>query len=217
MLYVQLLQHLFRCSLLDPKPLSPPPCPYPPNYNESAQCEYHSNSQGHMVENCRALKHEVQDLIDSKQLTFEGGIPSVNGHALLWKIQEHHEASPKASGSTRKLIPMIIRPFISICIFLLLSIVCVFNLYSLTNNFNKMSMHVFGTNPFIFTLSYTINFHKYLRFFIFFLFSFHLLTKLEGEWCKWNNQIWWSMFLLVKPRRRCKELFHFLNTRGIST
>lgn len=81
-LYGQLLQHLFKSALLEPEPLKPPPRAYPPGYDKSARCEYHSNSLGHAVEACKTLKHKVQDLIDSKRLTFEGGVPLIDGQPL---------------------------------------------------------------------------------------------------------------------------------------
>ncbi|GKV13696.1 hypothetical protein SLEP1_g24682 [Rubroshorea leprosula] len=37
-------------------------------YNPQARCEYHSGGVGHDLENCLALKHRVQDLIDAKEL-----------------------------------------------------------------------------------------------------------------------------------------------------
>ncbi|KAI5412589.1 hypothetical protein KIW84_057306 [Lathyrus oleraceus] len=37
-----------------------------PNYDENARCEFHSEAPGHSVEGCRAFKHVVQDLVDSK-------------------------------------------------------------------------------------------------------------------------------------------------------
>ncbi|MCI31033.1 hypothetical protein A2U01_0052244, partial [Trifolium medium] len=57
MLYGQLLQHLLKAPLVEPKPLDPPPRPYPLSDNKNSRCD------------------KVQDLIDDKQLTFEEGIP----------------------------------------------------------------------------------------------------------------------------------------------
>lgn len=54
----------------------------PADYDPNAQCVFHSGGIGHEVENCLALKHKIQDLIDNKQLTFEGGAPLVNGQSL---------------------------------------------------------------------------------------------------------------------------------------
>jgi hypothetical protein len=42
----------------------------PPNYDENAKCEFHSGASGHNIKGCRAFKHAVQDLVDSKALNF---------------------------------------------------------------------------------------------------------------------------------------------------
>ncbi|GKV36242.1 hypothetical protein SLEP1_g44391 [Rubroshorea leprosula] len=46
-------------------PLNPP---FPTWYNSQARCEYHSGGVGHDLENCLALKHRLQDLIEAKEL-----------------------------------------------------------------------------------------------------------------------------------------------------
>lgn len=47
-----------------------PPVKLPANYDANARCEFHSSVPGHGTENCRALKHKVQDLIESKATEF---------------------------------------------------------------------------------------------------------------------------------------------------
>ncbi|GKV51583.1 hypothetical protein SLEP1_g58222 [Rubroshorea leprosula] len=42
--------------------------PFPAWYNPQPICEYHSGGVGHDLENCLALKHCIQDLIDAKEL-----------------------------------------------------------------------------------------------------------------------------------------------------
>ncbi|XP_058776858.1 uncharacterized protein LOC131651207 [Vicia villosa] len=44
--------------------------PIPMTWDANARCEYHSGSPGHNIENCKALKHKVQDLLDSKAIEF---------------------------------------------------------------------------------------------------------------------------------------------------
>ncbi|GKV35917.1 hypothetical protein SLEP1_g44117 [Rubroshorea leprosula] len=46
-------------------PLNPP---FPIWYNPQARCEYHSGGVGPDLENCLALKHRVQHLIEAKEL-----------------------------------------------------------------------------------------------------------------------------------------------------
>ncbi|XP_050910791.1 uncharacterized protein LOC127125973 [Lathyrus oleraceus] len=41
----------------------------PAHYDENARCEFHSEAPGHNVEGCRAFKHVVQDMVDSKVIS----------------------------------------------------------------------------------------------------------------------------------------------------
>ncbi|KAI5435029.1 hypothetical protein KIW84_021747 [Lathyrus oleraceus] len=41
----------------------------PANYDESAKCEFHSGAPGHNIEGCRAFKHIIQDMVDSKAIS----------------------------------------------------------------------------------------------------------------------------------------------------
>lgn len=81
--YSQLLQLLLPTRLIHLRNMPSLPKKAPADYNPSTFCEFHSGGIGHGVEDCLALKHKVQDLIDEKQLTFGGGIPVVNGQLLL--------------------------------------------------------------------------------------------------------------------------------------
>ena len=49
-------------------PLRPP---FPRWYNAHTRCDYHAGNPGHSTENCIALKHKVQDLINDGKLNFE--------------------------------------------------------------------------------------------------------------------------------------------------
>ena len=42
-----------------------------PKYNPNARCAYHSDSPGHSIDDCWALRNKVQDLIDAKEVQFE--------------------------------------------------------------------------------------------------------------------------------------------------
>ena len=46
--------------------------PFPKWYNLNATCMYHGGTTGHLVEQCMALKHKVQSLIEAGWLTFQG-------------------------------------------------------------------------------------------------------------------------------------------------
>ena len=54
--------------LIQGKPRKPP---FPKWYNINVRCNYHSGVPGHSIEDCSALKREVQNLIRSGRLKFE--------------------------------------------------------------------------------------------------------------------------------------------------
>uniref|UniRef100_A0A2N9IH86 Uncharacterized protein n=1 Tax=Fagus sylvatica TaxID=28930 RepID=A0A2N9IH86_FAGSY len=53
--------------------------PQPKDYNKDLTCEYHQGEVGHTVENCRVLRHRIQDLLDQGVLKFriEGVINAI--------------------------------------------------------------------------------------------------------------------------------------------
>ncbi|KAF1878121.1 hypothetical protein Lal_00015107 [Lupinus albus] len=53
-----------------------------PWYDPNANCDYHSGIIGHSTETCRALKHRIQDLIDSKWLEFKDTVPTITSNPL---------------------------------------------------------------------------------------------------------------------------------------
>lgn len=56
--------------------------PFPSSYDANARCEFHSSSLRHTIENCKALKHKVHDLIDSKAILFTPNGPNVNNSRM---------------------------------------------------------------------------------------------------------------------------------------
>lgn len=62
--------------------LGSPPAVLPPGYDANARCEFHYGAPGHSIENCKALKYKVQDLIDSKAITFAPKRPNVNNNPM---------------------------------------------------------------------------------------------------------------------------------------
>ena len=42
-----------------------------PHYHANAKCAYHSDSVGHDTNDCWALKHKIQDLIEAKEVEFD--------------------------------------------------------------------------------------------------------------------------------------------------
>ncbi|KAI5424907.1 hypothetical protein KIW84_030908 [Lathyrus oleraceus] len=69
--YAALFKKLMDLGMVQPRMLAPVRSDQrPPNYNENARCEFHSGAPGHNIEGCRAFKHTVQDLVESKALHF---------------------------------------------------------------------------------------------------------------------------------------------------
>lgn len=55
----------------------PPPRDFDPNLT----CDFHFRVAGHYIENCKLLKHRVQDLINHRILKFEG-VPNIKTNPL---------------------------------------------------------------------------------------------------------------------------------------
>ncbi|PNX54459.1 gag-pol polyprotein, partial [Trifolium pratense] len=70
-LYDQILPYLIQKGLVEPRPLPPIKQPYSPGFDINVRCDYHAGSPGHSVEDCRAFKYKVQELIDRKLLSFK--------------------------------------------------------------------------------------------------------------------------------------------------
>ncbi|GKV49948.1 hypothetical protein SLEP1_g56669 [Rubroshorea leprosula] len=66
--YTEVFRQLVEAGIVTPVPMVSVKPPFPAWYNPQARCEYHSGGVGHDLENCLALKHRVQDLIDAKEL-----------------------------------------------------------------------------------------------------------------------------------------------------
>ncbi|KAI5442169.1 hypothetical protein KIW84_011293 [Lathyrus oleraceus] len=62
--------------------LGPPPEVLPPGSDANVHYEFHSGAPGHSVENCKALKYKVQDLIHSKAIKFVPNGPNVNNNPM---------------------------------------------------------------------------------------------------------------------------------------
>ena len=56
--------------------------PFPQWYNPNATCAYHRRVSGHSIEQCVALKHKVQSLIDMGWLIFQEDGPNVKTNPL---------------------------------------------------------------------------------------------------------------------------------------
>ncbi|KAI5436503.1 hypothetical protein KIW84_022844 [Lathyrus oleraceus] len=80
--YTLLFKRLRDLGLVQPRILVPVELHRrPANYDENARCEFHFGALGHHVEGCRAFKHVVQDLVDSKAINF-APTPSVDADPM---------------------------------------------------------------------------------------------------------------------------------------
>ncbi|KAI5394763.1 hypothetical protein KIW84_061398 [Lathyrus oleraceus] len=80
--YSFLLKKLKDLGLVQLRTLAPlRPDQRPANYDENAKCKFHSGAPGHNMENCKAFKHVVQDLVDSKAINFAPS-PNVNANPM---------------------------------------------------------------------------------------------------------------------------------------
>ncbi|XP_050896696.1 uncharacterized protein LOC127103487 [Lathyrus oleraceus] len=78
----QLLNHLLNCSLIKLREARPQPSPLPPGYDANARCEFHTRAPGHTLDNCKELRYKVQDLLDSKTISFVPARPNVNNDPM---------------------------------------------------------------------------------------------------------------------------------------
>ena len=69
--YAELLPKLIDNGSIVPIQGKPRKPPFPKWYDINTRCNYHSGVPGHSVEDCSALKREVQDLIRGGRLKFE--------------------------------------------------------------------------------------------------------------------------------------------------
>ncbi|XP_058755175.1 uncharacterized protein LOC131628350 [Vicia villosa] len=69
MTYAQVLPYLLDLKLVQLRTLATP-AKLPANWDANARCEFHSGAPGHSIDNCKALKHQVQNLLDSKAIEF---------------------------------------------------------------------------------------------------------------------------------------------------
>jgi hypothetical protein len=80
--YTFLFKRLKDLGLVQPRTLAPVgPDQRLAGYDENVKCEFHSGAPGHNIEGCKAFKHVVQDLVDSKAINF-APTPNVNANPM---------------------------------------------------------------------------------------------------------------------------------------
>ncbi|XP_050903538.1 uncharacterized protein LOC127117531 [Lathyrus oleraceus] len=105
--YSCLLKKLKDMGLVQLRTLAPMgPDQRPANFDENVKCEFHSGAPGHSVEDCKAFKHVVQDLVDSKALNFTLSLNAdanpmpAHGQAMVGAIAENSDRACAVGGET---------------------------------------------------------------------------------------------------------------------
>ena len=80
--YAQLFPQLLAGQLVQLRTMGPTPNPSPRGFDPNAHCEFHSGAPGHTIENCKALKFKVQDLVDAKIISFTPVGPNVQTNPM---------------------------------------------------------------------------------------------------------------------------------------
>ena len=83
--YIELLPRLIQNQLLARVPITPMELPYPRWYDANANCDYHYGVKDHSIENCLALKNQVQALKNVGYVNFDynkDGVPNIISNPL---------------------------------------------------------------------------------------------------------------------------------------
>lgn len=96
--YSRLLPYLLHGSLVQLREVGPPQAVHPFGYDLNARYEFHYGEPGYSVENCKALKYKVQELIESKAITFTSNGPNVNNNPMSMHIKPTLSIVEEAKG-----------------------------------------------------------------------------------------------------------------------
>lgn len=78
----QLLYHPLNGSLVKLRESRHPPTPLPSGYDINAHCEFHTGAPSHNIDNYNAFRYKVQDLLDSKAISFTSAGHNVNNNSM---------------------------------------------------------------------------------------------------------------------------------------
>jgi hypothetical protein len=79
--YRDFLPYVIHNKMVTPRTLKPMTAPFPAWYKQGSTYEYHSRAEL-TIDNCKAFKYKVQELIDQKLLTFKEVGPNVKCNPL---------------------------------------------------------------------------------------------------------------------------------------
>lgn len=60
----------------------PPSTPLPLDYDSNAFCKFHTRAPGHTIDNYKAFRYKVQDLLNSKAISFTHAAPNINNNRM---------------------------------------------------------------------------------------------------------------------------------------
>ncbi|XP_019236446.1 PREDICTED: uncharacterized protein LOC109216716 [Nicotiana attenuata] len=82
--YTSLFERLKRCGMIEPLQ-GYVPDPYAKGFDPAVRCMYHSNVQGYSIEGCRALKREIEKIIQEGMIVVQdnGTLNVMTKHALF--------------------------------------------------------------------------------------------------------------------------------------
>lgn len=93
--YKYVINYLVNKGLLQLLKSRPPPNPLPPGYDATKHCQFHQ-TLGHPVDKCFILKHDIQDLIDERNVSFG---PPLNNPPNSSILQNPLSSHPPSKGT----------------------------------------------------------------------------------------------------------------------
>ena len=88
MSYIELLPRLIQNQLIARVSLTLIEPPYPCWYDANATCDYHYGIKGHSIDNCLALKNQVQALKNAGYISF--GFDKAGGPNVISNLLPNH-------------------------------------------------------------------------------------------------------------------------------
>ena len=98
----KLYAYLLEKKLLTPifaKPKDGPPLP---DFDPSKECEHHFGAEGHTLEECTQLRHQIKALIDNKLIQFEN---TAGLNVITNPLPPHQEGYVNAISILEERIP----------------------------------------------------------------------------------------------------------------
>ena len=99
---VEFYAYLLEKKLMIPLFIKPRNSPFLPGFDSSKKCEHHFGAEGHTLEECVHLRHQIQDFIDNKLIQFDN---TARPNALTNTLPHHPERNVNAISTVEERIP----------------------------------------------------------------------------------------------------------------